>query len=152
MTDKFNVDGKAIRMLAELLDETGLSEIEYELEGRRIRVAKASSVTHSVTTHVSSPLSSSPLTGGDTPPLLQSTELVGTVKSPMIGIVYLSPKPGADSFIKVGAAVEKGDTLLIIEAMKVMNPIRAPHSGRITHIFIQDTAPVEFGSPLVVIE
>ena len=81
-----------------------------------------------------------------------SAELPGTVKSPMVGTVYRAPSPGAANFIDVGATVKEGQTLIIIEAMKTMNQIHAPRSGKVTHVFVENGQPVEFGEPLVVIE
>ncbi len=152
MTEKTNgtmhVDVKLVRQLAELLDETKLSEIEVEDGGRRIRVAR--NVT---SVAVAAPVAAAPAAiavpaavpapVGDHP---------GTVKSPMVGTVYLSASPEASSFVSIGATVAEGDTLVIIEAMKVMNPILAPRSGKVTQIIVSNNQPVEFDQPLVVIE
>ena len=152
MTEKTNgtmhVDVKLVRQLAELLDETKLSEIEVEDGGRRIRVAR--NVT---SVAVAAPVAAAPAAiavpaavaapVGDHP---------GTVKSPMVGTVYLSASPEASPFVSVGAIVAEGDTLVIIEAMKVMNPILAPRSGKVTQIIVSNNQPVEFDQPLVVIE
>jgi acetyl-CoA carboxylase biotin carboxyl carrier protein len=155
MSSKFQIDGEAIRKLAEILADTDLTEIEYEDDGRRIRV-----VGRKETTTISTPPAaiSPPLTP---PPLSSSAEqqLKGpeihhpnAIKSPMVGTVYVAAEPGVPPFIKVGDTVSVGQTLLIIEAMKVMNPIKAPRAGKITHIFVKDGTPVEFGEPLLVIE
>ncbi len=146
MANKFDLDIDAIRTLAKLLDETGLSEIEYAEGDRKIRVGLAPA-----TTHVAAPLpTATPVAAAVAP---GKTEPSGTpVPSPMVGTVYLSPSPGAAAFIKVGDKVKQGDTLLIIEAMKVMNPIKAPKAGVVSQIVVEDTKPVEFGETLVVIE
>ncbi len=152
MTRKFTIDGDAIRQLAELLVETDLSEIEYEDDGRRVRVARTVSSTTAV---VSAPVITSTATPSAPASAAASSDPTnhpGAVKSPMVGTAYLSPEPGASSFVKVGDSVTVGQTLLIIEAMTVMNPIKAPRAGKITQIFVQDSVPVEFGEPLMVIE
>lgn len=155
MATKFSVDGDAIRQLAAILSETDLSEIEYEDDGRRIRVAR-----HMSGTVVSTPSMASMPMGGVMERVVPSesaettdySKHPGVVKSPMVGTVYVAPEPGAAPFVKVGDTVSVGQTLIIIEAMKVMNPIKAPRAGKITHILIQDGAPVEFGEPLMIIE
>jgi acetyl-CoA carboxylase biotin carboxyl carrier protein len=155
MATKFSVDGDAIRQLAAILSETDLSEIEYEDDGRRIRVAR-----HISGTVVSAPTMTSMPMGGVTERVVSSESVEntdyskhpGVVKSPMVGTVYVAPEPGAAPFVKVGDTVSVGQTLIIIEAMKVMNPIKAPRAGKITHILIQDGSPVEFGEPLMIIE
>lgn len=160
MSNKFNVDGDAVRRLAELLNETGLSEIEYEVENRRIRVARAISAVAHVSTAV-------PAQHGVTAPegLRESgvseqsratpadlAKHPGAVTSPMVGNVYVAPAPDAPAFVKVGERVTQGQTLLIVEAMKVMNPIRAPRDGVVTQILVGNGEPVEFGSVLMIIE
>jgi acetyl-CoA carboxylase biotin carboxyl carrier protein len=153
MTDKtsstMQVDVALVRQLAELLDETKLSEIEVEDGGRKIRVARmvaAAAVPMApamAPAAVTAPVPLAVVTAADHP---------GTVKSPMVGTAYLTPNPEAAPFVSVGASVAEGDTLLIIEAMKVMNPITAPRGGKITQIFVGSGQPVEFDQPLVVIE
>jgi len=151
MTDKpgvMQVDLKLVRQLAEMLDETALSEIEVEDGGRKIRVARtmtglavAAPVAAPAAVAAPAPAPAAPV--GDHP---------GTVKSPMVGTAYLTPEPDAPSFVAVGGTVKEGDTLLIIEAMKVMNPIVAPRGGKVTQILVGSGQPVEFDQPLVVIE
>lgn len=154
MSDRFNVDSEAIRQLAELLNSTGLSEIEYEVDAGRIRVAKAPLPS----AFMAAPSSPQPVVSSgvreDGPPAMAkpSASHAGAVKSPMVGTVYLSPSPGMPPFVKVGDTVAKGDTLLIIEAMKVMNPIRSPQAGRVKEFSVKDAEPVEFGTILLVIE
>ena len=134
-----------VRALAALLDEANLSEIDYAEGGRRVRVARAPAPAAP-----SAAVSIPALAPGHAP--IPATEPAGTVRSPMVGTVYLSPQPDAAPFIKVGDKVSDGQTLLIIEAMKVMNHIAAPRSGRITAILVADGMPVEYGQPLLVIE
>lgn len=153
MSEKFVVDGESVRGLAKLLDETGLTEIEYQLGTQRIRVVRAS--MQATVAHYAPPPPVSP----SAPVELIASSSSGapvssgeTIPSPMVGTAYLSSTPGAAPFFKVGDLVRKGDTLLIIEAMKVMNPIRAPRDGKILEICVTDATPVEFGEPLIVLE
>lgn len=142
------VDGDLVRMLAALLDETGLTEIEFAVGDSRIRVARGGQAASSVTLAMPSATTAAA-------PQLQSTagaEAPGTVKSPMVGTVYLSPQPEAPAFVKIGDTVREGQTLLIIEAMKVMNQIPAPRAGRVTQILVSDGVPVEYSQPLLVLE
>jgi acetyl-CoA carboxylase biotin carboxyl carrier protein len=136
-----------IRELAELLNQTGLSEIEIEKSGLKIRVARTLSVQHAV--------AAAPAAAGGAPTKAASNDPAkhpGVVKSPMVGTTYRSPEPGAPPFIEVGSRVVQGEALLIIEAMKTMNQIPAPHAGKVTQIFVENGQPVEFGEPLVIIE
>ena len=146
---KFDIDEALIRKLAKLLKETGLTEIEFETDDARIRVnAGATGTVIAAPAATAAPAPAAALA-----PLPASAEApaVGSVSSPMVGTVYLSPEPSAATFVKVGDRVAKGQTVLIIEAMKVMNPIAAPHAGTVTQILVQDGQPVEFGEPLMVI-
>lgn len=157
MSEKFVVDGESVRGLAKLLDETGLTEIEYQVGTQRIRVVRASmqaTAPHFVPSPPPSPASTPPpsspvelIASSDTPALQGEV-----IPSPMVGTVYLSSGPEAAPFFKVGDLVKKGDTLLIVEAMKVMNPIRAPREGKILEICVSDATPVEFGEPLIILE
>ena len=154
-----NPDAETIRALAGLLAETGLSEIEYAIGDHRIRVARESgkpAQPHTVNGHApASDPASLPNRGGEPPaagPAGNGAEHPGMLASPMVGIAYLAPEPAAAPFVRVGDRVAKDQPLLIIEAMKVMNQIRAPHAGRIARIFIEDAAPVEYGAPLMLIE
>jgi acetyl-CoA carboxylase biotin carboxyl carrier protein len=140
-----------IRQLADLLNETGLSEIEIEKSGLKIRVARTLSIQSAVAAAPAAPAAAAaaaPAKAGAGDPAKHP----GVVKSPMVGTAYRSPEPGAPTFIEVGSRVSQGDTLLIIEAMKTMNQIPAPHSGKVTTILIENGQPVEFGEPLVIIE
>jgi acetyl-CoA carboxylase biotin carboxyl carrier protein len=139
------IDAGAIRELAELLKETGLSEIEIEQNGARLRVARQTG---------SSPPPAAPVPA--TPPAAVEAPKPkgpnpGGVPSPMVGTVYAAPEPGAAPFIKVGQSVKEGDTLFVVEAMKTMNPILAPRSGTIAEICVADAQPVEFGQILAII-
>lgn len=154
MGKKLSIDFDEIRKLAELVQETQLNEIEIEEDDLRIRVSKGGQVVHTVApsapqpTPVNSGTSTAPV--ADTVAGLESHP--GAVKSPMVGTAYLQPEPGAPQYVSVGGKVNAGDTLLIIEAMKVMNPIKAPKAGIVKQILVGDSDPVEFGEVLVVIE
>lgn len=142
---------RVIRQLAELLNETGLSEIEIEKSGLKIRVAR----TLNVQSVVAAPAAAAAAPAGAAPAKAASADPAkhpGVVKSPMVGTAYRSPEPGAAAFVEVGSQVTQGDTLFIIEAMKTMNQIPAPHSGKVTAVLIENGQPVEFGEPLVIIE
>ena len=153
MTDKstgtMHVDVKLVRQLAELLDETKLSEIEVEDGGRKIRVARTMTAVAAPAQAFAAPASApaaAPVAA------LPPADHPGTIKSPMVGTAYLAPSPEAAPFVSVGATVAEGDTLIIIEAMKVMNPIIAPRAGKVTQILVSAGQPVEFDQPLVIVE
>lgn len=149
------VDSALVRELAELLDTGNLTEIEVKDGERSIRVART--ISAAVTAYAA-PVAAAPLQAAASaspaasaaPDDLKSHP--GLVKSPIVGTAYLSPEPGAAPFITEGAQVAEGATLLIIEAMKVMNPILAPKAGKIKRILIRSEQPVEYDEPLVVIE
>jgi acetyl-CoA carboxylase biotin carboxyl carrier protein len=155
MTDKstgtMQVDVKLVRQLAELLDETKLSEIEVEDGGRKIRVARTMTAVAAPAQTFAAPAAPAPTT---TPAVasIAPADHPGTIKSPMVGTAYLAPSPEADPFVSVGTTVAEGDTLIIIEAMKVMNPILAPRAGKVTQILVSAGQPVEFDQPLVIVE
>ncbi|HWK47404.1 MAG TPA: acetyl-CoA carboxylase biotin carboxyl carrier protein [Stellaceae bacterium] len=145
----FTVDGDLVRKLAGLLDETHLTEIEYAWGEHRIRVTRAPAVMHAV----AAPAMAAAIPG--VAPSVAEAPIAdhpGAVTSPMVGTVYLSASPGAAPFVRPGDAISVGQTVLIIEAMKVMNQIRATKSGTVKRILIADGAPVEFGQALMVIE
>lgn len=150
-----NIDTALVRELAELLNETGLTEIEVEDDDRKIRVSRgAVAVAAPVHAAAPAPLAAAPAPVAAAPAAPEPAagpDMKNAVKSPMVGTCYLTPEPGAAPFITVGQAVKEGDTLLIVEAMKVMNPIIAPRAGTVTAILIETTQPVEFDQPLVVI-
>lgn len=140
-------DPELIRSLALLLSETGLSEIEYAVGDHRIRVARAPTGT---ARHASCPVA--PGDAASSEQTISPAGHPGAVTSPMVGIAYLAPQPGAAAFVRLGESVAEGQPLLIIEAMKVMNEIRASRSGRIVQILVADAQPVEYGAMLMVIE
>jgi acetyl-CoA carboxylase biotin carboxyl carrier protein len=146
-----NAEQQLIRDLAELLNKTGLSEIEIEKSGLKVRVARTVTVQAAVAAPAAvaaAPAATAASAGKPNDPAKHP----GAVKSPMVGTCYRSPEPGAAAFIDVGSRVSQGDTLLIIEAMKTMNQIPAPHAGKVTAILVENGQPVEFGEPLVIIE
>jgi acetyl-CoA carboxylase biotin carboxyl carrier protein len=153
---KPSVDHELIRELAQLLTETGLTEIEIDREGMRVRVARQltggvaatlAPTAGAAPTATAAPRQSEPGAGEGDP-----AKHPGCVHSPMVGVAYLAPEPGAAPFVTVGARVSQGQTLLIIEAMKTMNHIPAPKAGVVARILVANNQPVEFGEPLVVIE
>jgi len=146
---KFDIDEALIRKLAKLLKETGLTEIEFETGDARIRVNAGASGP--VIGAAPTLAAAAPVAAATSSPAGAEAAAAGTVSSPMVGTAYLAPEPNAAAFVKVGDRIAKGQTILIIEAMKVMNPIPAPHAGTVTQILIQDGQPVEFGEPLMVI-
>lgn len=140
------IDSEAIRQLAGLLDETGLNEIEYETESVRIRVAKGGGMVS-----YAAPAAVAAAPAAVAAPAA-AAEHPGTLKAPMVGVAYLSPEPGAAVFVTAGQTVTEGQTLMLIEAMKTFNPVRAPRSGKLTALLVADAQPVEFGQPLAIIE
>jgi acetyl-CoA carboxylase biotin carboxyl carrier protein len=135
-------DVDLIRTLAALLTETGLTEIEYAIGDRRIRIARVPG----------GPGSASPVASPPAATRSLSVEHPGSVKAPMVGTAYLAPQPGDPPFVRLGDSVADGQPLLIIEAMKVMNQIRAHRPGRIAQILVADAQPVEYGAILMLIE
>jgi acetyl-CoA carboxylase biotin carboxyl carrier protein len=156
MSDKpggtMQVDTELVRKLAEMLNETQLTEIEVEDGERKIRVARTITVTAAP-----APVAAAPSPAMAVAPSAPVSPVViadhpGMIKSPMVGTVYLSPEPSAAAFVSVGDKVVAGATLVIVEAMKVMNPITSPRGGTITAILVDNGQPVEFDQPLVVVE
>ena len=146
-----NVDTKLVRELAELLSETGLTEIEVEDGDRKIKVSRGvaapiQQVAAAVPAAVAA--TAAPAQAAAEP---AAPDTANAIRSPMVGTAYLHPEPGADPFIKVGDKVTAGQTLLIVEAMKVMNPITAPAAGTVKQILIENAQPVEYDQPLVVV-
>lgn len=148
------LDARLVRTLADILTETGLSEIEVERDGLKVRVARQISVTATVAAPApaAAHTAAAPAPESNTAPAAPVRAAGDAVNSPMVGTVYLQPQPGAPSFVKVGDSVAAGQTLMIIEAMKTMNPIPAPRAGKVVEILVSDAQPVEFGEPLVIIE
>ena len=146
------IDSRLVRKLADILTETGLSEIEVEHDGLKIRVARqlmAAPAVHYAPAPVAAPVAVASAAAAPAAPARAAGE---EVKSPMVGTVYLQASPGTPSYVKVGDTVEAGQTLFLIEAMKTMNPIPAPRAGKIGAILVEDAQPVEYGEPLAIIE
>ena len=150
------IDTKLVRQLADVLAETGLTEIEVEEEGRRIRVARQAAPAPAQ--YLAAPAAAPAPAASPAPAAAPAAEApapqadaANAIKSPMVGTCYLSPEPGADNFVKIGDKVKAGDTLLIVEAMKVMNPIAAATAGTVKAILVDNAQPVEFDQPLVVV-
>jgi acetyl-CoA carboxylase biotin carboxyl carrier protein len=142
------VDQGLIRELADLLTETGLSEIEIERDQTRIRVARTVTVT------AAAPMAAMPVVapGAAAASPVTDANHPGAVHSPMVGTAFRAPEPGGRPYVDVGDSVRQGDTLMIVEAMKTMNQIPAPRSGKVTKILVEDGQPVEFGEPLLIVE
>ena len=145
-----------VKELADILDQAGLAELEYETEAVAIRLSR---VTTAAPVAAAAPVATAPVAAAPAAIAEPATELAanpadhpGTVKSPMVGTVYTAPEPDAPAFITEGATVTAGQTLFIVEAMKVMNPITAPKAGTVVKIFVQNAQPVEFGEALVIVE
>jgi acetyl-CoA carboxylase biotin carboxyl carrier protein len=142
------IDEKLVRQLADILAETGLTEIEVQEGERRVRVSRgAVAAAAPVASAAAAPAPAAALAPEAAPP----PPAANALKSPMVGTVYLAPEPGADDFVKVGDQVKAGDTVLIVEAMKVMNPITATSAGTVRQILVENGQPIEFDQPLMVI-
>ena len=150
------LDYGLIRGLADLLKETDLTEIEIEQAGLRLRVSRAAAAMAPVTAFATAPAAASagaPAAPAEMPRSeADYLKHPGLVTSPMVGTAYTAPQPGAAAFVKLGDQVREGQTLLIVEAMKTMNPITAHRSGKVSKMFFTDAQPVEFGQPLVLID
>jgi acetyl-CoA carboxylase biotin carboxyl carrier protein len=150
---KLDIDTQLIETLAELLQRTGLTEIELAEGEARIRVARQPApIVAPVEAAPTVALASSNAPSAESGPGRAEPDHPGAVRAPMVGTVYLTPEPGAAPFVSAGGEVSEGQTLLIIEAMKVMNPIRAPRGGRVREILVRSGEPVEYGELLLVIE
>lgn len=150
-TGGMQVDTKLVRELAELLNDTGLSEIEVEDGERKIKVARTVQTVAAAPVAIAAPAAAAPV-AAPAASAEPAAAPANAVKSPMVGTAYLAPEPGAAPFVSVGDKVAAGDTLLIVEAMKVMNPITAPNGGTVKSIHVESGQPVEFDQPLMVIE
>jgi acetyl-CoA carboxylase biotin carboxyl carrier protein len=159
MSKDHAIDPDLIREIASLISETDLTEIEVEKGDLKIRVARQITVAP-VVQHVAAPVAAAPAVAA---PVASAADKAsdaaaslaahpGAVRSPMVGTAYRRPSPDAQAFIEVGSSVKAGDKLLLVEAMKTFNEIVAPKSGTVTHIFVDDAQPVEYGEPLVIIE
>jgi acetyl-CoA carboxylase biotin carboxyl carrier protein len=156
-TSKSKLDAGLVRELAAILREADLGEVEVEHEGLRIRVSKATSMTPPpAPTYVQAPAAAqlaAPAAPAATPvAVAPAAAPSNAINSPMVGTVYHAAEPGAKPFVSVGDKVKKGDTLMLIEAMKTFNPVTAPASGTVKEIIAADAQPVEFGEPLIVVE
>ena len=149
-----NIDPAFVRALAELLDDTQLSEIEVEDGDRKVRVARTLTAAAAPVAFAAAPVAAPAAAAPAAPAAAPTTaapaadSFADAVKSPMVGTVYLAPEPGAPNFAAIGSAVKAGDTILIIEAMKVMNPIVAPAAGTLKAVHVENSQPVEFDQPL----
>lgn len=144
------IDGDSVKQLAAILTETGLTEIEYDTGTLRIRVARGG-----VAAPVYAPVAAPATALAAAAPAAAANDLAGNpncLKSPMVGVVYVAPEPGAAPYIKVGDQVTAGQTVLIIEAMKTFNQVKAHKGGKVTQIMVADKNPVEYGEPLMLIE
>jgi acetyl-CoA carboxylase biotin carboxyl carrier protein len=146
------IDSELVKQLAGILNDTGLTEIEYEIGGIKIRVAK--NIQQTV-------VAAAPMAGGYAAPAAQAAGPAapvdaanhpGALKSPMVGVAYLSPEPGAAPFVSVGDQVSAGQTILLIEAMKTFNPVKAHKAGKLTQLLVENGNPVEYGEALAIIE
>ena len=150
-------DPDLIRSLAKLLDETGLTEIECAAGDQRIRVSRQAVAAPAAVpvvpqTIVQQPTAPIQATNGAGHPGVNGHDHPGTLKAPLVGIAYLAAEPGQPPYVKIGDTVAEGQTLMIIEAMKVMNQIRAPRTGRVSQVYVADAEPVEYGTALMLIE
>ena len=150
-----NVDTSLVRELAEMLGDTGLTEIEVEDGDRKIRVSRGGGVPLAAPhAPMAMPAPAAPAAPAEQAPAGEApaaADTAGAIKSPMVGTVYLAPEPGASDFVSIGDSVKEGQTLLIVEAMKVMNPITAEKAGTVKSILVENAQPVEFDQPLIVI-
>lgn len=149
------VDVELVRQLAALLDDTNLTEIEVEDADRKVRVARKAAPVAAAVQYAPAPAAAPVAAPAAVAPAVEAApapSAANAVKSPMVGTAYLAPNPEAKPFVAVGQKVAAGDTLLIIEAMKVMNPITAPSAGTVAAILVDSGQPVEFDQPLVVVE
>jgi len=157
-----SIDTRLVKKLADILKSTGLSEIEVERGDLRIRVAREMTVAAAPQVYAAAPApaaiaapppTATPAPAAPAPPPAAAPQRSGeVVKSPMVGTIYLQAQPGSPAFVKVGDTVTQGQTLMIVEAMKTMNPIPAPKAGKVVEILVEDSQPVEYGAPLVVLE
>lgn len=155
-TSKSKLDTGLVRELAAILREADLGEIEVEHEGLRVRVSKpaapvvqaAVAAPAPIAMPAAAPAAPAPAAAGDAAPATPDN----AITSPMVGTAYLSPEPGAKAFVNVGDKVKKGDTLMLVEAMKTFNPVEADRAGTVKAIYVTDSQPVEYGEPLILIE
>ncbi|OCW56695.1 acetyl-CoA carboxylase biotin carboxyl carrier protein [Hoeflea olei] len=156
-TRKPSIDQDLIRDLANILNETDLTEIEIEQDDLRVRVSRAGTpqTIHAPVAQQPVPVAAAPAPAAPAPAetaAAAASRAANTVTAPMVGTVYLAPAPGARPFVEVGQTVKEGQTILIIEAMKTMNQIPAPRAGKVVDVLVSDGHPVEFAEPMIVIE
>jgi len=145
-------NSELIRQLADILGETGLTEIEYDTGKLRVRVVRQAHNAAIAVTPLQEAITSQSQDSGTVAVPADMSGHPGCVKAPMVGVAFLAPEPGAENFVKVGDEVSEGETLLLIEAMKTFNPVRAPKSGKVAFVLVSNGTPVEFEEPLLVIE
>lgn len=151
--DAMRIDVDLVRQLAQLLDDTQLTEIEVEDGGRKIRIARKAAAVAAAVQYAPAPAAAPAASTTASAEIVTAPQAAfNAVKSPMVGTAYLAPNPEAKPFVSVGDKVAAGDTLLIVEAMKVMNPILAPSAGTVKAVLVESGQPVEFDQPLVVVE
>lgn len=156
-TGKNKLDTGLVRELAAILREADLGEIEVEHEGLRVRVSKPTPPVVQAAVAAPAPVAAAVAPAAAAPAAAAPAEAAAetpdnAIKSPMVGTAYLSPEPGAKAFVSVGDKVKKGDTLMLVEAMKTFNPVEADRAGTVKAIYVTDSQPVEFGEPLILIE
>ncbi|MEE2920293.1 MAG: acetyl-CoA carboxylase biotin carboxyl carrier protein [Pseudomonadota bacterium] len=156
-TPKNKLDTGLVRELAAILREADLGEVEVEHDGLRIRVSKPAAPVVQAAVAAPAPVAAAAApaaapVAGDAPAASAPAASDKAIKSPMVGTVYLSPEPGAKAFVSVGDKVKKGDTLLLVEAMKTFNPVEADKAGVVKEIYVSDAQPVEYGEALILIE
>lgn len=145
-TPENEIDEDVVKQLTRLLEENGLTEIEYGRDGWHIRVARGEAGSHQVSSGRTDDPTQAPS------PAMAEIDHSNAITSPMVGVVFTGPDADAPPFVKAGDEVTEGQTLLLIEAMKVFNPITAPKAGKVTRILVTNGSPVEFGEPLIVLE
>jgi len=152
---KYKLDTGLVRELAAILREADLGEIEVEHEGLRVRVSKPAAQVVQATVAAPAMMAAAPAAAAApvaAPAAAPAATADNAIKSPMVGTAYLSPEPGAKAFVAVGDKVKKGDTLMLVEAMKTFNPVEADRAGTVMAIYVTDAQPVEYGEPLILIE
>ena len=152
----FSAETKFVKELTAILDESNLTELEFETEDISVRLARGTTIAAAPAmmpaAPIAAPLAAPAEAAPSSPAASDASAHPGAVKSPMVGTVYLAPEPDAPDFVKEGDQVKKGQTLFIVEAMKVMNPITAPADGKLTRVLVDNAQPIEFDQPLAVIE
>lgn len=151
----FSAETKFVKELTAILDESNLTELEFETEDISVRLARGTTIAASPAMMPAAPAPAAALVAAPAeaaPAASDASAHPGAVKSPMVGTVYLAPEPDAPDFVKEGDQVKKGQTLFIVEAMKVMNPITAPADGKLTRVLVDNAQPIEFDQPLAIIE